>query len=156
MAIEIERKFLVDREKLPLLQNGIVMKQGYIKTADLNTVRIRIQNNQAFLTLKSSNTGSSRFEFEYPIPINDAEEMLENLCQRPFIDKKRYLIPYEGHTWEVDIFEGENKGLVVAEIELSTEKETFSLPPWITLEVTTDKRYANSNLIAYPYSKWDQ
>jgi adenylate cyclase len=154
MAIEIERKFLVDQTKLPPLQNGIIMRQGYIQTAGLHTVRVRIQDSQAFLTLKSSSTGQSRLEFEYPIPIDDAQEMLENLCQKPFVDKTRYLIPYEGHTWELDIFEGENKGLVVAEIELSHEEENFDLPEWVTQEVTTEKRYANSNLIAYPYSKW--
>lgn len=154
MAIEIERKFLVDQIKLPLLHDGMVMKQGYMKTADLNTVRVRIQDEQAYLTLKSSSQGSSRLEFEYPIPLEDAEEILENLCQKPFIDKKRYLIEHEGHTWELDIFEGENKGLIVAEIELSSEDETFVLPAWITQEVTTDKRYANSNLVIHPYSSW--
>ncbi|MEY3002572.1 MAG: hypothetical protein RLZZ428_947, partial [Pseudomonadota bacterium] len=93
MAIEIERKFLVDQTKLPPLQHGIIMRQGYIQTAGLNTVRVRIQNHQAFLTLKSSSRGNSRLEFEYPIPVNDAQEMLENLCQKPFVDKTRYLIP---------------------------------------------------------------
>lgn len=154
MGIEIERKFLIDKTKLPPLTNGYVIKQGYIKTAGLNTVRVRIRDGQAFLTLKSSSQGSSRLEFEYLIPVADAEEMLENLCQRPFIDKMRYLIEHEGHTWELDIFEGENKGLIVAEIELSSEEEDFVLPEWVGEEVTEDKRYANSNLIEHPYSEW--
>jgi adenylate cyclase len=86
--------------------------------------------------------------------LQDAEEMLTNLCQKPLIDKKRYLIKHEGHLWEVDVFEGENKGLIVAEIELESEDEAFTLPKWVTKEVTEDKRYANSNLIEHPYLKW--
>lgn len=154
MAIEIEHKFLVHKSLLPKLENGYVIQQGYIQTTGLNTVRVRIRDTEAFLTLKSSSDGATRLEYEYPIPLSDAQEMLTYLCQKPFIDKTRYLIEHEGHTWELDIFEGENKGLIVAEIELSSEEETFSLPEWVDEEVTEDKRYANANLIQTPYSQW--
>jgi len=154
MGVEIERKFLVDETLLPQLTNGRTIKQGYIQTAGLNTVRVRVSDEKAFLTLKSSGKGATRLEFEYPIPLEDAVQMLENLCQKPFIDKKRYLIAHEGHTWELDIFEGDNKGLIVAELELESEDETFALPDWVKEEVTTDKRYANSNLIKNPYANW--
>lgn len=154
MGIEIERKFLVEKNKLPKLSEGYAIKQGYIQTAGVNTVRVRIRDNEAFLTLKSSSQGSKRLEFEYPIPLDDAQDILENLCQRPFIDKKRHLILHEGHTWEIDIFKGENKGLIVAEIELESEDESFTMPEWVMLEVTEDKRYANSNLIKNPYCSW--
>ena len=154
MGVEIERKFLVDETLLPKLTDGYTIKQGYIQTVGLNTVRVRIRDDEAFLTLKSSSKGATRLEFEYSIPVEDAEQMLENLCQKPFIDKKRYLIGHEGHTWELDIFEGENKGLIVAEVELESEDEAFALPTWVKEEVTTDKRYANSNLIQNPYANW--
>lgn len=154
MGIEIERKFLIDKAFIGRLKNGYIIKQGYIKTVNYNTVRVRICDEEAFLTIKSSSNGAKRLEFEYPIPLQDAEEMLTNLCQKPLIDKKRYLIKHEGHLWEVDVFEGENEGLIVAEIELKSEDEAFSLPEWVSKEVTEDKKYANSNLIEHPYSKW--
>lgn len=154
MGVEIERKFLIDKTKLPNLTKGYTIKQGYIQTAGYNTVRVRIRDHEAFLTLKSSSKGSTRLEFEYPVPLEDAEQMLKNLCQKPFVEKKRYLIEYKDHTWELDIFEGANEGLIVAEIELKNEDETFALPEWITQEVTEDKRYANSNLIENPYVNW--
>jgi len=154
MGVEIEHKFLVNKTLLPKLTNGYIIKQGYIQTVGVNTVRVRLQNKEAFLTLKSSSKGCSRLEFEYAVPLEDAEQMLENLCQKPFVDKTRYLIEHEGHTWELDVFEGENKGLIVAEIELKSEDETFSLPHWVTQNVTSDKRYANSNLIKHPYLNW--
>ncbi len=109
MGVEIERKFLVDETLLPQLTNGHTIKQGYIQTAGLNTVRVRISDEKAFLTLKSSSKGATRLEFEYPVPLEDAQLMLENLCQKPFIDKKRYLIAHEGHTWELDILKERTK-----------------------------------------------
>ncbi len=154
MGIEIERKFLIDRDKIGTLENGYQIKQGYIQTFDHTTVRVRIRDKDAFLTIKGKSTGATRLEFEYPIPLNDAKGMLKNLCSSSVIDKTRYLVKHEGHVWEVDIFEGENKGLVVAEIELESEDETFTLPNWITKEVTDYKRYFNSNLIEHPYSNW--
>ncbi|HIQ28922.1 MAG TPA: CYTH domain-containing protein [Sulfurovum sp.] len=154
MAIEIERKFLIDKNFLPTLKNGYLIKQGYIQTIDLTTVRVRIRDKEAFLTIKSKNKDTTRLEFEYPIPLKDAHKMLENLCQTALVEKIRYLIKHEGHTWEVDVFEGLNKGLIVAEIELDSEDEAFVLPKWIAQEVSNDSRYYNSNLITHPYSAW--
>ena len=154
MAKEIERKFLVDTSKLPTLPKGQIMKQGYIPTQGI-TVRARISDDQAFLTLKGRATGLSRSEFEYPIPVEDAQQILNELCTHPLIEKTRYLIPYGDHTWELDIFEGDNQGLVVAEIELSSENESFEKPEWITKEVSYDTKYRNSNLIAHPFCRCD-
>ena len=154
MGIEIERKFLINPEKLPKLINGYTIKQGYIPTHDFTTVRIRIQDKEAFLTIKGKSVGASRLEFEYPIPLSDAETMLESLCTISLINKTRYLLVHEGHTWEVDVFEGLNKGLILAEIELSSEDEAFVLPDWVTEEVTHDVRYFNSQLIENPYLRW--
>ncbi len=154
MGIEIERKFLIDTDKLPPLTNSYTIKQGYIQTVDHTTVRVRIRDQDAFLTIKGKSVGASRLEFEYPIPLQDANDMLEALCQSSVIEKMRYLVEYEGHTWEVDVFEGSNKGLVVAEVELDSEEEAFTLPSWVTKEVTDDVRYFNSNLVEHPYSNW--
>ncbi len=153
MAQEIERKFLVDAAKLPPLPPPQIIKQGYIPTQNA-TVRIRISNDKAFLTLKGRTTGLRRSEFEYPIPLEDAEAMLDELCIQPYIDKKRYLIDISGHTWELDIFEGENEGLIVAEIELESEDETFERPEWVTEEVSDDPKYRNVSLVNYPYKRW--
>jgi len=155
MAKEIERKFLVDTSKLPTLPKGMVLKQGYVPTQGI-TVRARISDEQAFLTLKGRASGLSRSEFEYPIPVEDAQQILDELCAHPLIEKTRYLIPYGDHTWELDIFEGDNKGLVVAEIELSSENESFVKPEWITEEVSYDRKYRNSNLISHPFCTWDK
>jgi len=154
MGVEIEYKFLIDKNKLPTLKNGYTIKQGYIQTADQTTVRIRVRDKEAFLTIKGKSQGASRLEFEYPIPLSDAEEMLTNLCHSSLIEKTRYLIEHEGHTWEVDVFEGTNKGLIIAEIELNSEDEDFSLPGWVAENVTDDVRYFNSNLITRPYTDW--
>ncbi len=154
MGIEIERKFIIDINKLPPLTNGYTIKQGYIQTENYTTVRVRIRNKDAFLTIKGKNRGASRLEFEYPIPLQDANDMLEALCQSSLVEKTRYLVKYERHTWEVDIFEGSNKGLVVAEVELDSEDEAFTLPYWVTKEVTDDIRYFNSNLVKNPYCNW--
>lgn len=154
MGVEIEHKFLIDTDKLPTLQNGYIIKQGYIQTIDHTTVRVRIKDKEAFLTIKGKSVGASKLEFEYPIPLQDANDMLDNLCQTTFIDKTRYLIHHEGHLWEIDVFEGSNKGLIIAEIELEREAEIFTLPDWVTKEVTDDSRYFNSNLTEHPFSKW--
>ena len=154
MGIEIERKFLIDTKKLPTLKNGYQIKQGYIQTVDYTTVRVRIRDKEAFLTIKGKSVGARRLEFEYPITLQDANDMLDNLCQTSFIDKTRYHVHHEGHVWEVDIFEGTNTGLFVAEVELESEDETFIFPDWVTKEVTDDIRYFNSNLIENPYSTW--
>ena len=156
MAEEIERKFLVDPAQLPPLEHPHIIRQGYIPTQGTATVRVRISSEKAFLTLKGRATGISRSEFEYPIPVEDAGKMLSELCAKPLIKKRRYLIPYRGHTWELDIFEGENAGLIVAEIELGNENEVFEKPRWITEEVSFDPRYRNANLITHPFSKWEE
>ncbi len=154
MGVEIERKFLIDETKLPTLKNGYAIKQGYIQTVDHITVRIRVRDKEAFLTIKGKSQGASRLEFEYPIPLDDAEEMLTNLCHASRVEKIRYLVEHERHTWEVDIFEGSNQGLIIAEIELQSEDEDFSLPEWVGEEVTHDKRYFNVNLVERPYTSW--
>jgi adenylate cyclase len=154
MGTEIERKFLVDFEQIEGLDEGTSIKQGYIETKDLTVVRVRTRDEDAFLTIKGSNKGMSRLEFEYSIPLNEAKEMLEKLCSKPIIDKTRYLLNYEGHIWEIDVFYGGNEGLIVAEVELKTENENVILPPWIIKEVTSEERYYNSSLLNNPYKNW--
>ena len=156
MALEIERKYLIDLEKIGTLENGVRIKQGYLSTNKDAVVRVRVKNDKAYLTIKGSNSGIARLEFEYEIPLNEANEMLEKLCQKPVIDKTRYLIKHDIHTWEVDIFYGDNDGLVVAEVELSSEDEFINLPTWIKEEVTTDARYYNSNLMKLPFKDWEE
>jgi adenylate cyclase len=152
MNVEIERKFLIDFDELkreaPLIfQNGINISQGYIAKTDNHTVvRVRVANDKAFLTVKGKNIGATRPEFEYSIPFNDGQEMLETLCDKK-IQKTRYLYKIDNHTWEIDVFSGIHKGLIIAEIELSSEDEYFFKPSWLMQEVTYDKKYYNSNLL---------
>jgi adenylate cyclase len=120
----------------------------------VRTVRVRIEGERAVITIKSKSTGATRGEWEYEIPVPDAAELLERLCEQPLVEKIRHRIEHAGHTWEVDEFLGENAGLVVAEIELGSEDEAFEKPAWIGQEVTGDPRYYNSSLIRLPYSKW--
>ena len=154
MAKEIERKFLVDKNHWKNPENGTVIKQGFIPTADNTVVRIRITGDNAFLTIKGKSTGSVRSEFEYSIPVADAHQMLEELCKRPFIEKIRYVVHYSGYAWEVDVFQGDNEGLIIAEIELDLESQEVALPPWVSKEVTDDPRYYNANLVGNPFSRW--
>lgn len=154
MAQEIERKFLVDQDKLGELNCGIAIKQGYVPTSDKTAVRVRVMGDQAFLTLKGENRGAVRTEFEYEIPLDDAEQILTELCTGPKVDKTRYLITHDKHLWELDIFSGENQGLVVAEVELNHEDETVTLPEWVASEVTGDPKYYNSNLLNHPFKNW--
>ena len=156
MALEIERKYLIDLEKISPLENGIRIKQGYLSTDKNAVVRVRVKNDKAYLTIKGSNSGIARLEFEYEIPLDEANEMLEKLCQKPVIDKTRYLITHENHTWEVDVFYGDNEGLVVAEVELSSEDEHINLPSWVKEEVSHDDRYFNSNLMKLPFKDWEE
>ena len=156
MALEIERKYLIDLEKIGTLENGVRIKQGYLSTNKDAVVRVRVKNDKAYLTIKGSNSGIARLEFEYEIPLNEANEMLEKLCQKPVIDKTRYLIKHDIHTWEVDIFYGDNEGLVVAEVELSSEDEHINLPIWVKEEVSHDDRYFNSNLMKHPFKDWQK
>jgi len=156
MPKEIERKFLVNFNEIALPENGENIKQGYFPIADnvKTVVRIRVKASNAYLTIKGENKGAVRAEYEYAIPVNEAVEMLEDMCHKPFIDKTRYEIIVDNHIWEIDIFHGENKGLVIAEIELSEESDKFDLPGWVGKEVTNDPRYYNSNLLLNPYRKW--
>jgi adenylate cyclase len=154
MAVEIERKYLIDLTQIGTLENGYRIRQGYITTNKDAVVRVRVKNDKGYLTIKGSNIGVSRLEFEYEIPLVEANEMLDKLCQKPIIDKTRYLIDFEKHIWEIDIFYGDNEGLVIAEVELEDENEKIKLPLWIKEEVSGDIKYYNSNLMKYPYNQW--
>jgi len=154
MAREIERKFLVKGNSWRTGIEGKTLKQGYLSTNTERVVRIRVIGNQGYLTIKGINVGVTRAEYEYKIPIEDANAMLNTLCEQPIIEKLRYTIGYHGFVWEVDEFKGENQGLIIAEIELSDEGESFVKPDWIGEEVSEDPRYFNSNLIKHPYKSW--
>ena len=154
MGIEIERKFLLAGDAWRGQGQATRMRQGYLCSDPERTVRVRIEGEGAVITIKSKATGASRGEWEYPIPVADAAELLDRLCEQPLVEKTRHRISHAGHVWEVDEFAGENAGLVVAEIELGAEDESFDKPDWIGREVTGDKRYYNSSLIRLPYSKW--
>ncbi|MEJ6480406.1 CYTH domain-containing protein [Nostoc punctiforme UO1] len=154
MAKEIERKFLVKGDSWRGLVEGSVYRQGYIATQDKAAVRIRIVGEKSYLTIKGRSIKYSRLEFEYPIPVEDAQEMLEALCERPFIEKTRYKIQSGGWIWEIDEFDGVNKGLILAEVELTDENQEIELPSWIGQEVSDDSRYFNSNLVKHPFSQW--
>jgi len=154
MGKEIERKYRLASNDFKKEGRGILYYQGYLSSVKERTVRVRIIEDKAFLTVNCITIGASRDEYEYPIPYDDALKMLENLCERPTIKKYRYKIYYKGFCWEVDEFLNENKGLLVAEIELEHENQEFPLPPWIGEEITSDPRYYNANLVKHPYSKW--
>lgn len=154
MGIEIERKFLVCGEgwrQPPERQTRFT--QGYLSRDPARTVRVRVAGDRAFLTIKGATAGATRAEFEYAIPVPDATQLLA-LSDGPVVDKIRHLCDVEGMTWEVDEFLGANAGLVVAEIELTSEDQPFSRPVWLAEEVTGDARYVNANLAVHPYSSW--
>ncbi len=154
MAAEIERKFLVLGDDYKKMAVGLKCRQGYIHSGSGRTVRVRTMNDRAFLTIKGAGSGISRLEYEYDIPMKDASEMLELLCEKPLIEKVRYKVPFAGFTWEVDEFFGENLGLVLAEIELEHEAQSFQKPAWIGAEVSGEARYYNASLVRMPYSSW--
>ncbi|WP_260293888.1 CYTH domain-containing protein [Sedimenticola hydrogenitrophicus] len=155
MALEIERKFLVINDKWQdNILSEAILKQGYIANQPNATVRVRITGDSACLNLKSATKGITRSEFEYPIPLEDAEQILARLAEQPFIDKTRYKVRWGGHVWDLDLFAGENSGLIMAEVELSSEDEPFELPPWAGEEVSGDPRYYNASLVKHPYSQW--
>jgi len=153
MGIEIERKYLLNGTTWKVGAKGSSVRQGYLST-DGVTVRVRTIGEEGFLTVKGPTHGVSRLEFEYSIPIADAERMLDVLCPHPLIEKTRYRIRHGDLVWEVDEFSGDNEGLVVAEVELSHEEQEISLPEWIGEEVSGDPRYSNSNLSVFPYTEW--
>lgn len=154
MAIEIEKKFLLTYLPPGLEPLGTPICQGYMINKKNRTVRIRISGTLAFLTIKGATCHASRKEFEYPIPQQDARQMLDLFCKKPFIEKTRYQVHHKGFEWVIDRFSGDNQGLVVAEIELDAVDQPFEKPDWVGKEVTCDPRYFNSNLIETPYSTW--
>ena len=154
MSREIERKFLLRDDRWRALGQGVTMRQGYLSTDPDRVVRVRIAGDAAFLTIKSRMVGVTRGEWEYPLPLDEAQTLLASVCLQPIIDKLRYRIAHAGMVWEVDEFFGENAGLIVAEIELAAEDQAFDKPDWIGAEVTHDARYFNSNLLRLPYVNW--
>ncbi|MGL4399133.1 MAG: CYTH domain-containing protein [Luteolibacter sp.] len=153
MPAEIERKFLLADAAWQDGNPGVRIAQGYLSQDPDRTVRIRIAGENAWLTIKGRSVGIRRAEFEYPIPLADAKTLL-GLCLPSVIDKTRFLVPFGGHDWEIDVFHGENEGLVVAEVELADESVSPEIPPWIGDEVSSDPRYFNSSLAVNPYAKW--
>lgn len=156
MAKEIERKFLVRLDRWRPSADGVHFVQGYLSSVKERVVRVRVEGTRARLTIKGLTSGMSRSEFEYPIPAADATLMLEGLCERPLIDKHRHIENVGGRRWEVDVFHGDNQGLVIAEVELQSEDDIVELPPWVGDEVTGDPRYFNSNLLAHPFNRWER
>jgi adenylate cyclase len=154
MGKEIERKFLVKNDSWKAIAHGKRYRQGYLSTVKERTVRIRTAGDQGYITIKGITQGASRAEYEYETPLKDANEMLDQLCLRPLIEKTRYRIPQGDIVWEVDEFEGDNRGLTVAEVELKDEHQKFTMPDWIGQEVTDDPRYFNANLVSKPFTKW--
>ena len=153
MGIEIERKYLVNGAPFETWGAGVKMKQGSLARGKSATTRIRVAGEIGFLTIKGKTEGISRLEFEYEIPVTEAEELLK-LCEGIVIAKTRWRVPYGSHLWEVDVFEGENQGLTVAEIELESEDELFEKPSWVGGEVSDDPRYFNGALSRHPFTQW--
>lgn len=154
MAHEIERKFLVSKDTWRDNTKGTLYRQAYLNTAKERTVRIRTIGEQGFITIKSITRGISRQEFEYRIPVDEANQMIDTLAIQPVIEKYRYIIETGEVTWEIDEFLGMNQGLIIAEVELSHPDQPIILPDWIGAEVSHDPRYFNNNLVSHPYSNW--
>ena len=155
MAVEIERKFLLkNNDWREQIESSNLIRQGYLAPLDTSSVRVRIEGDKANINIKSATIGISRLEYEYEIPLKDAEQMLESLCPSPQIHKTRHIVMIGEHKWEIDEFYDDNEGLVVAEIELNDENESFDKPHWLGMEVSDDARYYNVNLIKHPYIGW--
>ena len=154
MGLEIERKFLLKNDNWRKLAQGVEYRQGYLSSVKERSVRIRTIKDQGYLTVKGVSRGATRVEYEYVIPVDEARAMLDTLCEKPLIEKKRYKVSHQGLTWEIDEFFGENQGLIMAEVELASEDQEFEKPDWIGAEVTHDSRYFNANLVHNPYSQW--
>lgn len=154
MAQEIERKFLVQGDAWRKGAERVLIRQGYLSADGARTVRVRIKGERAFVTIKGPPVALVRAEYEYEIPIADADEMLHHLCMKPLIEKWRYFVPFAGVMWEVDEFLNENAGLVVAELELRDAAQLVQLPAWVAQEVTSDPHYTNANLAKRPFATW--
>ena len=155
MAIEIEHKFLLlNDDWRELVVKSVIFRQGYLNSLPTSSIRIRVSDKTAWLNIKSTTIGNQRNEYEYEIPLIDANEIIELLCSKPVIEKTRHYVTIDEHTWEIDEFHGDNQGLIVAEIEIETVTTKFTPPSWIGDEVTQDLRYYNNNLAHTPYSKW--
>lgn len=154
MGIEIERKFLLRGEEWRELGSKEFYRQGYVAASAGKTVRVRTIGERGYLTIKGPGSGAARLEFEYEIPHTDAVALLDDLCEKPLIEKRRYTVDYAGFVWEIDEFFGDNQGLVVAEIELESVDQRFELPDWVGEEVTGDPRYFNASLVNKPFSTW--
>jgi len=155
MGIEIERKFLLANDNWRRqIDKSVPFRQGYLVGSEKASVRVRIEGEKSNLNIKGATLGVRRLEFEYPIPMQEADELLSTLCDKPLIEKTRHYIQSGKHTWEIDEFSGDNQGLIVAEIELADEQEEFIAQDWLGEEVSEDKRYYNSMLIKNPYKNW--
>ena len=154
MALEIERKFLLKNNTWRPAERSVHCRQAYLVAEPGLVVRIRTIDDQAALAIKTQAAGIARHEYEYTIPLEDAEELLAGPIQGTIVEKQRHYVIHASHTWEIDVFEGDNAGLVIAEIELDDEHEAFDLPPWVGLEITADPRYLNANLARLPYTAW--
>jgi len=155
MPLEVERKFLVKNSDWRTLAHAVYpMRQGYLNDAIGCSVRVRTSDGKAWLNIKGVTIGAARDEYEYEIPLTDGDRMLDTLARKPLIEKVRHLVEYEGHLWEVDEFQGDNAGLVVAEIELDHPNEAFAKPDWVGEEVTHDVRYYNTSLPKRPFRQW--
>lgn len=154
MGVEIERKFLLVGDAWRGLGEAVLLRQGYLSSHPDRTVRVRVEGDAGSVTIKGRSSGATRAEWEYAIPVEEAAQLLDQLCERPLIEKYRHRITVGAHVWEVDEFLGENRGLVVAEIELDDEAESFDKPAWVGQEVTGERRYFNSSLIRAPYTSW--
>ncbi|MGZ4999268.1 MAG: CYTH domain-containing protein [Methylomonas sp.] len=155
MALEVEHKFLLANEDWRQeIHHSVHYKQGYLSSSPMSSVRVRISDSHAWLNIKSATIGSYRQEFEYEIPLTDANVILDELCHKPLIEKMRHFVYRDPYVWEIDEFMGDNEGLIVAEIELSQIGESFEKPAWLGAEVTEDLRYYNNNLTRNPYKDW--
>lgn len=154
MQIEIERKFLVAGDAWRDGSSGLDCRQGYLLSGPNTVIRIRIMGPRATLAIKRSSSRLARVEYEYPIPQEDARDLLETLCHPRIVTKHRFRVQQAGHTWDIDEFSGDNRGLVVAELELEREDQKFARPDWLGPEITCDPRYLNVNLARRPYTRW--
>ncbi len=155
MALEVEHKFLLANDNWRQeVKHSVHYKQGYLSSSPMSSVRVRISDSHAWLNIKSATIGSYRQEFEYEIPLADANVILDELCHKPLIEKMRHFVYRDQYIWEIDEFMGDNEGLIVAEIELSQIGESFEKPVWLGAEVTDDLRYYNNNLTKNPYKDW--